>query len=142
MMMFLGVTSSRSSGASCCRRQRLRMATATAFLAASWPTMYRSSAATICRGVMLSVILGFTFRCPARGRLAVQVGKDLGRGQADDLPVAPDRDRPPKEGVLVESVADPQSDGPEPVSRFLFARHRPPSSETPAKHPSRRSQDN
>src|SRR5207248_2485301 len=36
---------------SCWRRQRLRMAMATAFLAASWPTMYRSSSCTIWRGV-------------------------------------------------------------------------------------------
>src|SRR5262245_16465213 len=35
MMMFFGVTSLRSAGGSCCRRQRLRMATATARLAAS-----------------------------------------------------------------------------------------------------------
>src|SRR5947209_16677218 len=54
MMMFLGVTSLRNSGGSCCRRQRLRMATATAFFAASCPTMYLSSSATIWRGVMES----------------------------------------------------------------------------------------
>src|SRR5262245_16060756 len=53
-MMFLGVTSWRSSEESCCRRQRLRMATATAFLAAACPTMYLSSSATICRGVIES----------------------------------------------------------------------------------------
>src|SRR5262249_19410765 len=53
MMMFLGVTSLRRSGGSCCRRQRLRIATATARLAASCPTMYRSNSATICRGVRL-----------------------------------------------------------------------------------------
>ena len=41
----------RSSSGNCWRRQRLRMATATARLAASWPTMYRSSSWTICRGV-------------------------------------------------------------------------------------------
>src|SRR3954470_10565038 len=50
-MMFFGVTSLRRSGGSCCRRHRLRMATATAFLAAAWPTMYLSSSATIWRGV-------------------------------------------------------------------------------------------
>src|SRR5947209_17110269 len=50
-MMFFGVTSVRNSGGSCCRRQRLRMATATAFLAAPWPTMYLSSSATTWRGV-------------------------------------------------------------------------------------------
>src|SRR5205823_5814578 len=52
--MFLGVTSSRSSGPSCCRRQRLRSATATAFFASSWPTICSLSAATIAFGVSLS----------------------------------------------------------------------------------------
>ena len=37
IMMFLGATSWRMSLGSCCRRQRLRMATATARFAASWP---------------------------------------------------------------------------------------------------------
>ena len=61
MMMFLGVTSLRISAGSCCRRQRLRMAMATARLAASWPTMYLSSSATISRGVK-SAIRGSFFR--------------------------------------------------------------------------------
>src|SRR5512133_2923081 len=52
--MFLGVTSSRSSGPSCWRRQRLRNATATARLASSWPTMWSLSAATMALGVSLS----------------------------------------------------------------------------------------
>ena len=39
MRMFLGDTSCRSSSGSCCRRQRLRMAIATARLASCWPTM-------------------------------------------------------------------------------------------------------
>src|SRR4029079_16596387 len=100
MMMFLGVMSLRSSGDSCCRRQRLRMATATARLAASWPTMYRSSAATICRGVMLSVmvILG---RAVLVGRVgAAEFFEDFGRAQADDLSVAPNGNRSPEQGVL------------------------------------------
>src|SRR5262245_59553025 len=50
-MMFLGAISSRMGGGTCCRRQRLRKATATARLAARWPTMYRSSSSTIARGV-------------------------------------------------------------------------------------------
>jgi hypothetical protein len=38
-MMFLGAISSRMGGGTCWRRQRLRRATATARLAAFWPTM-------------------------------------------------------------------------------------------------------
>src|SRR5687767_16025531 len=52
--MFLGVTSAASSGGSRWRRMRLRIATATARLAAAWPTTWRSSSATIWRGVRLS----------------------------------------------------------------------------------------
>ena len=37
--MFFGATSSRSGPCSCCRRQRLRRAMATARLASCWPTM-------------------------------------------------------------------------------------------------------
>jgi hypothetical protein len=56
--MFLGVTSSRSSGLSRCRRQRLRSATATAFLASFWPTICSSNAATIALGVRFSFMAG------------------------------------------------------------------------------------
>src|SRR5206468_12050153 len=49
--MFFGSTSSRSSGASCWRRQRFRRAIATARLASCWPTMKRSSSETISRGL-------------------------------------------------------------------------------------------
>jgi len=49
-MMLYGVISSRMSSGVCARRQRFRTAIATARLAASWPTMYRSSSATIWRG--------------------------------------------------------------------------------------------
>jgi len=55
--MFFGITSSRRSGCSCMRRQRLRKAMATARLAACWPMMWRSSSATISRGVMLVEVL-------------------------------------------------------------------------------------
>src|SRR6185437_7260699 len=48
--MFLGTTSSRIASGSCCRRQRLRSAIATARLASFWPTMKRSSSETISRG--------------------------------------------------------------------------------------------
>ena len=50
-MMFAGKISSRSGGATFCRRQRLRSATATARFAACWPTTWRSSSVTISRGV-------------------------------------------------------------------------------------------
>src|SRR3954451_16996868 len=53
--MFLGAMSSASSGGSCCRRQRLRKAMATARFACFCPTTYLSSSATICRGVMFSI---------------------------------------------------------------------------------------
>src|SRR5690606_23778668 len=49
--MFFGLISSRRPSGSFWRRQRLRKATATARLAAFWPTMYLSSSATISRGV-------------------------------------------------------------------------------------------
>jgi hypothetical protein len=39
MMMLYGVISSRMSSGAWARRQRFRTAIATAFLAASWPTM-------------------------------------------------------------------------------------------------------
>src|SRR5262245_16909358 len=54
-MIFFGATSSRSSGDSCCRRQRLRRAMATARLALSCPTIYLSSSCTISRGVSASI---------------------------------------------------------------------------------------
>ena len=43
MRMFFGMISSASSGGSFWRRVRLRSATATARLAAAWPTTYLSS---------------------------------------------------------------------------------------------------
>src|SRR4051812_38479897 len=55
MRMFLGATSWRIASGSCCRRQRLRTATATARLASRWPMMKRSSSATICFGVRVSI---------------------------------------------------------------------------------------
>ncbi len=54
MMMLLGTISSRRSSGTRWRRHRLRRAMATAFFAASCPTMYLSSSATICRGVSSS----------------------------------------------------------------------------------------
>src|SRR4051812_38961773 len=50
--IFLGVISWRSGSATCWRRQRLRRAMATAFLALPWPTTCLSSSDTISRGVM------------------------------------------------------------------------------------------
>jgi hypothetical protein len=49
--MFFGRISRAISGSSCCRRQRFRSATATAFFAFFWPTMNLSSSETISRGV-------------------------------------------------------------------------------------------
>jgi len=48
--IFFGVISSRIDSSVALRRQRLRSATATAFLASAWPTMKRSSSETISRG--------------------------------------------------------------------------------------------
>src|SRR3954471_2023727 len=50
--MFLGVISARIDSSTCCRRQRLRSAIATARLALPWPTMWRSSSETISCGVI------------------------------------------------------------------------------------------
>jgi hypothetical protein len=50
--MFFGVISWRSGSSTCWRRQRLRRATATARLAAAWPTMCLSSSWTISLGVI------------------------------------------------------------------------------------------
>src|SRR3954469_24543072 len=50
--MFLGVISGRSFSSTCCLRQRLRSAIATARLASACPTMWRSSSETISWGVI------------------------------------------------------------------------------------------
>src|SRR5258706_14759306 len=50
--MFFGVISWRNGSSTCCRRQRLRSAIATARLAASWPMMCLSSSWTISCGVI------------------------------------------------------------------------------------------
>ena len=55
--MFFGATSSASSGASFCRRVRLRSAIATARLARPCPTTCLSSSATIWRGVNASTVV-------------------------------------------------------------------------------------
>jgi len=55
--MFFGVISWRSGSATCARRQRLRSAIATDFLALFWPTMCLSSSWTISCGVIW-VMLG------------------------------------------------------------------------------------
>src|SRR5689334_10023636 len=55
MSMFLGVISWRSGSSTCCRRQRLRNAMATARLARSCPTMCLSSSWTISCGVMWDI---------------------------------------------------------------------------------------
>src|ERR1700722_10378661 len=54
--MFFGVISWRKGSATCWRRQRLRSATATAFLARPWPMMCLSSSETISAGVMVGIV--------------------------------------------------------------------------------------
>ena len=54
--IFFGMTSSAISGASFCRRMRLRKAIATARLASFCPTTYLSSSVTISRGVSSSSV--------------------------------------------------------------------------------------
>ena len=56
--MFLGVISCRSGSATCCRRQRLRRAIATARLAECCPTMCLSSSWTISCGVISEDMVG------------------------------------------------------------------------------------
>src|ERR1019366_4906491 len=55
MRMFFGVISWRRFSATCCRRQRLRSAMATARFAAFWPTMCLSNSSTISRGVICDI---------------------------------------------------------------------------------------
>ena len=55
--MFFGVISCRSGSSTCCRRQRLRSAIATARLAPSWPTMCLSSSWTISCGVIEHMLM-------------------------------------------------------------------------------------
>jgi len=66
MMMFLGMMSSASSGASFCRRIRSRSAIATARLAACCPTTYLSSSATISRGVISSSARAWSSAVPGK----------------------------------------------------------------------------
>ena len=73
MRMFFGVISPRSGSGTCERRQRLRSAMATAFLAASWPTMCLSSSWTISCGVIIE------------RRRARAAGVLIGRGMAATL---------------------------------------------------------
>src|SRR5574343_911558 len=54
--MFLGVISPRKPASTCWRRQRLRRAMATARLAWDWPTMWRSSSATMSLGVSAAMV--------------------------------------------------------------------------------------
>src|SRR5215471_8116870 len=88
MMIFFGATSSRSSGASCCRRQRFRRAMATARLALSCPTIYLSSSCTISRGVSASIPHPASRLQFFNVYLTVGVDTDIGRNahrRFDDL---------------------------------------------------------
>src|SRR5437667_8026435 len=90
--MFLGNTSSRSSGESCWRRQRFLRAIATARLASCWPTMKRSSSETISRGLN-EVMNGSVFKF-LEGDLVVSINADPGG----------DRHRPARYFLGVEAV--------------------------------------
>src|SRR5512140_3567102 len=84
MRMFLGVISWRRSSGTCCRRQRLRSAIATARLALSWPMMFLSSSWTISCGVICDML-----RSPEHLDHEVLVGVDAqvggdGEGLAHD----------------------------------------------------------
>src|SRR4051812_38738749 len=87
MRMFLGVISWRRGSATCCRRQRLRRAMATARLALAWPTTCLSSSATISVGVMFMMFDGMLiqrFDDVGHVRVDAQLGGD-GQRLADDL---------------------------------------------------------
>src|SRR6476661_7600835 len=77
--MFLGVISGRSFSSTCCRRQRLRRAIATARLASCWPTMCRSSSETISWGVMEDIWIPVR-----RGPRISRAPRDLPVLQGDD----------------------------------------------------------
>src|ERR1700690_1097763 len=77
MRMFFGGISGRRASATCCRRQRLRSAIATARFAAFWPTMCLSSSSTISRGVMCDIgSLPLEF---LDGQIAIRVNTDIRR---------------------------------------------------------------
>src|SRR5450631_2856307 len=73
MRMFFGVISGRRFSATCCRRQRLRNAIATARFAAFWPTMCLSSSSTISRGVICDMALQLLDR-----QITIGVDADVG----------------------------------------------------------------
>src|SRR6185436_20270961 len=78
MRMFLGVISWRSGSATCCRRQRLRRAIATARLALACPTMYLSSSCTISWGVIPLMSEGRSFQY-LNGSLMIGINAKIGR---------------------------------------------------------------
>src|SRR5262245_42312272 len=77
MRMFLGVISWRSGSATCCRRQRLRSAIATARFARPCPTMNLSSSCTISWGVMLLMSEGLSFQ-RLDGSLVIRIDAKVG----------------------------------------------------------------
>src|SRR3546814_18298536 len=78
--IFLGLTSSRSSGARCWRRQRFLSATAPARFAAPWPMLCVSSAATIASRVR-SLFMGSRLDIDDfEGGLVVGIDEDVGAG--------------------------------------------------------------
>ena len=83
--IFLGVISPRSGSSTCIRRQRLRIANATARLARFWPTIYLSSSATIFFGVSdsQSSIGGELFDYEVGVGVDAQIGGDGERARDD-----------------------------------------------------------
>src|SRR5262245_36960982 len=80
MRMFLGVISWRSGSATCCRRQRLRSAIATARFARPCPTMNLSSSCTISWGVMLLMSERLSFQ-RLYSSLMIRIDAQVGRNR-------------------------------------------------------------
>src|SRR4051812_32402498 len=81
MRMFLGATSFRMSSATRCRRQRLRIAIATARLASCCPTMWRSSSVTIWRGVSSFTVSLFFYHGGTEERIFYHGGTECTEGE-------------------------------------------------------------
>src|ERR1700761_6476766 len=77
--MFFGVISWRSGSATCWRRQRLRSATATAFLARAWPMMCLSSSETISAGVIVLMVSAEGFDHAVMVRVNAHIASDRER---------------------------------------------------------------
>src|ERR1700761_5591913 len=120
--MFFGETSSRRSAPSRWRRQRLRIATATAFLASVWPMMCASSARTMALGVRLSLFISFFLAPPLKGRgWGGGVPQMQGRVEERPPPPPPPPPTPSPEGEGLESYV--ALSNASTVSRSLVYTH-------------------